>query len=471
MAPTENPAPGGPFSDNPPAPGGNQAVGGDPAPANAPAPADEPAPANEPAEPSDEGKSLTADDYLDAARHSLIYNEDFSPADWYFRPEISGYCWGLLSKTRGGTEYLVGLVPLSQDQDAPEIAKALAEEFFHRYGDTRTPAKLVLAAVYDHAPEEKLTALVAHMARARTTVDVVAIDAATKRIASPGEVRPEQPGARSLGFPQGPAPGGAGAETLPAEPPPAQQIDENDEVRRARQWFRQRARRSLTARGGGFSWGTPYVTNGLIVVNVIMLLIEELMGGSMSSGALITLGAKYTPLILAGQWWRLITYQFLHIGVMHLLFNGYALYHLGPLIEDAWGHWGFLTIYLLSGALGGLASAALSPGSVSAGASGALFGLLGAMAVFLISGQASWDLIWRTVGYPILATTVYGLLIRVDHLGHFGGLIGGFLIALGLGLGYQTRPSWRVAGAVGFVAVAAALLMTLLRLAPFMRLF
>jgi len=195
------------------------------------------------------------------------------------------------------------------------------------------------------------------------------------------------------------------------------------------------------------------------------------MGGSMSSGALITLGAKYTPLILAGQWWRLITYQFLHIGVMHLLFNGYALYHLGPLIEDAWGHWGFLTIYLLSGALGGLASAALSPGSVSAGASGALFGLLGATAVFLISGQASWDLIWRTVGYPILATTVYGLLIRVDHLGHFGGLIGGFLIALTLGLGYRTRPSWRVAGAVGFVAIAAALLVTLMRLAPFMRLF
>jgi rhomboid protease GluP len=410
--------------------------------------------------------SLTADDYLDAARHSLIYNEDFSPADWYFDPEIAARCWGLLSKTRGGAEYLVGLVPLSGDEDARGVIKALADEFFHRYAGSRTPAKLLLVAVYDHATEEELTALVSHMTRGRITVDAVAIDAATRRIASPGEVRPEQPGARSLGFPQG-AP--SDGEARPAEPPPAREIDEKDEARRARQWFRQRARRSLASRGDGLSWGTPYVTNGLIMINVLMLIVQELMGGSMTSGALVALGAKYTPLILAGQYWRLITYQFLHIGVAHLLFNCYALYHLGPLIEDAWGHWGFLTIYLLSGALGGLASAAFSPRSVSAGASGSLFGLLGATAVFLISGQASWDLIWRTVGYPILATTVYGLLIRVDHLGHFGGLIGGFLIALALGLGYRTKMSWRVAGAVGFIAVAAALLMSLLRLAPLMR--
>ena len=447
MAPSENQAPGS-----------DRASSGDPA------------PSGEPAEPSNEGKTLTADDYLDFARHSLIYDEDFGPADWYFRPEIAGHCSGLLSKTRGGTEYLVGFVPLSLDEDSAAILQSLSDEFFHRYGETRTPAKLVLAAVFDHAPEERLTAVVSHKTRNRVAVDVVGIDAVTKRIASPGEVRPDQPGARSLGFPQGTAQGPVG-EVLPVASLPEKQFDERDEVRRARQWFRQRARRSLASRGSGFTWGVPYVTNGLIVINVIMLVLEEMMGGSMSSGALITLGAKYTPLILAGQWWRLITYQFLHIGVMHLLFNGYALYHVGPLIEDAWGHWGFLVIYLLSGALGGLASATFSPGSVSAGASGALFGLLGATAVFLVSGQASWDLIWRTVGYPIIATTVYGLLIRVDHFGHFGGLIGGFLIALALGLGYRTKPSWRVAGAAGFILISAALLMTLLSLAPYMRAF
>ncbi len=420
--------------------------------------------------PADEGKTFTADDYLDFARHSLIYNEDFGPADWYFSPDIASHCSGLLSRTRGGVEYLVGFVPLSLDEDAQAILKSLSDEFFHRYGEARTPARLLLAVVSDHIPEERLTAVASHQARNRVSVDAVGIDAATKRIASPGEVRSDQPGARSLGFPQA-SPQSAGGEALPATPPPEASIDDRDEVRKARQWFRQRARRSLASRGGGFTWSAAYVTNGLIVVNIIMLVLEELMGGSMSSGALITLGAKYTPLILAGQWWRLITYQFLHIGVVHLLFNGYALYHLGPLIEDAWGHWGFLAIYLLSGALGGLASAALSPGSVSAGASGALFGLLGATAVFLISGQASWDLLWRTVGYPIIATTFYGLLIRVDHYGHFGGLVGGFLIALALGLGYRTRPSWRVAGAVGFILVSAALLMLLLRLAPMMRFF
>ncbi len=96
---------------------------------------------------------------------------------------------------------------------------------------------------------------------------------------------------------------------------------------------------------------------------------------------LIDVGAKVNEAIAIGQTWRLFTAMFIHIGVFHLLVNLYALYALGPLVEGYFGHARFLAIYLVGGLFGSLASYAFSD-AVSAGASGAIFGLAGAITVF-----------------------------------------------------------------------------------------
>jgi membrane associated rhomboid family serine protease len=411
--------------------------------------------------PGDDERS-SLDKYLEWVRHSLIYDEDFAPADWYFSTDISVHCWGLLSKPMHGTDYLVGFVPLSPDLDARAILSAMTGELFKRYAGSRTRAHLTLVAVMQDEPDERLSGLLARSEQSANVVDIVAVDTARGKIVWSEEYRRNQPGAKSIGFP-GPEqrpltvlPGRSGMreERTREEHTP-------EEARRARRWFRQRARRSLFERGQQGS-SAPTVANAFIAINVLMLVIEELAGGSSSTRTLIRLGAKFTPYIQAGQWWRVFTYQFLHIGVVHLLFNSYALFNIGPLIEDTFGHAGFAAIYLLSGTLGGLASAVFSPVSVSAGASGAIFGLLGATALFLLSGNVSWDVIWRTVGYPVVATTVYGLLIRIDHFGHFGGLIGGFLVAAAIGLGYRIRPASRIAAAIGYVALFIALFAVLM---------
>ena len=112
-----------------------------------------------------------------------------------------------------------------------------------------------------------------------------------------------------------------------------------------------------------------------------MFVVETALGGSTQTDVLVRLGAKVTPLVAAGEYWRLFTSMFLHIGVAHLFFNGYALLVVGTELERLLGWGRFLAIYLLSGLLGSLASYAFSA-NLSAGASGAIFGLIGALGAF-----------------------------------------------------------------------------------------
>ena len=137
----------------------------------------------------------------------------------------------------------------------------------------------------------------------------------------------------------------------------------------------------------------PVVTQVLLGVILAVFVVSVLLGlmlyGSWTSltntniNVLILMGAKVNPLIAQGEIWRLFTAIFLHSGVMHLLFNLYALYVLGPLLEGYIGHLRFLAVFLVSGLYGSLLSYALS-GPISVGASGAIFGLLGAITVFFL---------------------------------------------------------------------------------------
>jgi len=170
----------------------------------------------------------------------------------------------------------------------------------------------------------------------------------------------------------------------------------------------------------------------ILAINAIVWLLMTFSGGSTSTEVLIRFGAKVSWLVATGEYWRLFTANFLHIGLMHLAFNSYALYSLGPQVEGLFGRDRFVAIYLLSGLAGCVSSYALSE-SVSAGASGAIFGLVGALAVYLArhrdllgrSGQRRLTNVVVVILYNlVLSFTVPG----IDVLGHLGGLGGGLVV-------------------------------------------
>ncbi|MFC6254771.1 rhomboid family intramembrane serine protease [Secundilactobacillus hailunensis] len=181
----------------------------------------------------------------------------------------------------------------------------------------------------------------------------------------------------------------------------------------------------------------PYVTVGLIVLMFIVYGAMTLAGGSQNTQVLVNFGAKYNPLIIAGQWWRLITPVFLHMGFEHILFNTVTLYFIGLQIEAIFGHGRYLIIFLLSGIGGNLASFAFNPNSISAGASTAIFGLFGA---FLMLGESFWENQYiHQMTKTFLMFVVLNLAFDIfspgtDIQGHIGGLIIGFLTAYIVGV-------------------------------------
>ena len=144
-------------------------------------------------------------------------------------------------------------------------------------------------------------------------------------------------------------------------------------------------------------------------------------------------GLKVNDLILAGQWWRLITPVFLHANLLHIGFNMYALYVLGPELERHFGHLPFLALYLLSGFAGVVLSFLLTQ-SASLGASTAIFGLLAAQGVFVYLNQKLFgrgaQLMLRNIINIAVINLLIGLTPGIDNWGHVGGLLGGGLFAL-----------------------------------------
>ncbi|KRL63407.1 rhomboid family intramembrane serine protease [Lactobacillus psittaci] len=180
-------------------------------------------------------------------------------------------------------------------------------------------------------------------------------------------------------------------------------------------------------------WKSIYVTAGILVALLVMFIIETLLGGSEDSAVLFKLGASYNPAIAIGQYWRLFTAQFLHIGVLHLASNAVMIFYLGQLLEEVMGHGRYLALYLLSGVGGNLLSFALgSDFSLSAGASTSLFGLLGALLAFYLVNMNNQIIAY--LGRQAIFLAVINLAFdlaspSIDILGHVGGLISGFLLA------------------------------------------
>jgi len=174
----------------------------------------------------------------------------------------------------------------------------------------------------------------------------------------------------------------------------------------------------------------PFLTYGFLIISILMYIIMSFNGGSQNTVTLITHGAKVNPLIVAGDWWRLLTPIFLHIGFAHLLFNGLIIYFLGTQIEILIGHFRYFLLYILSGLLGNATSFALNF-SISAGASTSIFGLFAATIVLgkLYPHQAGIQRLARNYLFLIIINIVFGLFSAgVDNAGHIGGLAGGFFL-------------------------------------------
>jgi membrane associated rhomboid family serine protease len=205
----------------------------------------------------------------------------------------------------------------------------------------------------------------------------------------------------------------------------------------------------------------PVATMTLLGVNTVLLLVEAAMSGGAaglldpSARALCRLGALNAAAIAeSGQWWRLLTVMVLHAGIIHWAFNSYALWIFGPTLEQLLGRARFLALYVGSGFLGAAASFAFRHTQLGVGASGAIFGLLGAlMAFFFRRRRQGGSMPFQNLLLVLLINVFLATRIaNVDNLAHLGGFVGG-LGAMALLEAIPARSGWRSAAlAVPFVA-------------------
>lgn len=206
-----------------------------------------------------------------------------------------------------------------------------------------------------------------------------------------------------------------------------------------------------------FSPKKPVVTYILIVLNLMVFLYGVLHGND----ELINMFGNNYELVQNGEFYRLFTCMFVHADILHILFNMIALYSIGPVVERYYGKSKFLLIYLVSGLLGSIFSGVfMTADSISIGASGAIFGLLGSICYFTYYYRATLQGILRGSIMPvIIINLVIGFLsTSIDLSAHIGGLIGGILISMAIGIGDKHRKSDQINGLVVLILMAVFLI-------------
>ncbi|SHJ85720.1 Tetratricopeptide repeat-containing protein [Geosporobacter subterraneus DSM 17957] len=200
-----------------------------------------------------------------------------------------------------------------------------------------------------------------------------------------------------------------------------------------------------TRKSKGYDLGQKrfYLTNVLIAINLLYWFYMSVKGSTTDIYHLIEYGAKYNPLIANGEYYRLVSSMFIHIGLPHLLLNTYALNILGRDVELIYGSIKFLIIYLIAGIFGSLGSFLFSS-ALSAGASGAIFGLMGAYLYFGLRKPAIFSARYgMNLVTLLIINIVFGLVnANIDNFAHMGGLIGGFSACWALGF-HKEKPFTR----------------------------
>jgi len=234
----------------------------------------------------------------------------------------------------------------------------------------------------------------------------------------------------------------------------------------------ERARPGLRLRLSRFP-----ATFGLIGVTVGVFILQLLSTQVMGFDVILALGAKVNRAIAAGEAWRLLSPVFIHVGLLHVFVNMYSLYAIGPAVERFFGAPRMLVVYLLSGIGGVVLSLAFSL-NPSVGASGAIFGLLGALGMFLFVHRRTFGRAatfqFRQIVLVALLNLGLGLVPGIDNWGHLGGLITGAALTSAFGPSFVPvwgeldqpqlidRRPWRVSWSK---AVLAALILFALALA------
>ena len=199
-----------------------------------------------------------------------------------------------------------------------------------------------------------------------------------------------------------------------------------------------------------FSYKQPIVTYIIMAICIILFILMELSGGSTNSQTLLKYGANLDVLVKNGEYYRLFTCIFLHIGIMHLLCNMYSLYIIGREVENLFGKIKYIIIFILSGIFGSIMSLAFTHNTISAGASGAIFGLLGALLYF---GMHYRTYLGEAIKRSIIPIIVVNLIIGffaegIDLAAHIGGLVGGILLAMMVGVPDKSKAKDIINGTI-----------------------
>jgi len=195
----------------------------------------------------------------------------------------------------------------------------------------------------------------------------------------------------------------------------------------------------------------PIVTYGIMTLCAVMFLLTFIYSnGTFDNITLLSFGANLDILTKGGDYFRLIASAFLHIGFFHMLVNMYSLFIIGPQVESFFGKWKYLGIYVISAISGSLLSIAFNTNVVSAGASGAIFGLLGALLYF---GYHYRVYLGNAIRSQIVPVIIINLIIGfsmsgIDNAAHIGGLIGGLLAAMAFGVPEKSNKIEKVNGSI-----------------------
>ncbi|NJN46821.1 MAG: rhomboid family intramembrane serine protease [Candidatus Competibacteraceae bacterium] len=215
-----------------------------------------------------------------------------------------------------------------------------------------------------------------------------------------------------------------------------------------------------------------YVTPALIGVNLLVFMVMGFVGTGIEASdnrLYLNWGGNFRPLTASGEWWRLLTSAFLHVGIVHLLFNLWVLFEAGRLVERLYGNGYFAFIYAGSALTGSLSSILWYEHRISVGASGAIFGVYGALLAYLLIRRHTLPPFITRYLLVIAALFIsvsmsYGLFQPgIDNAAHVGGLLGGFL--LGIPLSRLLEPQFRIkrvgkrllVGIAGLLSVTAVM--------------
>lgn len=206
--------------------------------------------------------------------------------------------------------------------------------------------------------------------------------------------------------------------------------------------------------------GAPAVFT-ILAINVVIFVVQQALRTPVGGDELIARFSGSPPSIALGEYYRLLTPMVLHLSVMHILLNSMALFFMGPPVEQAFGSVRFTVMYVVAGFTGSVASYMFGSCGGGAGASGAIFGVMGVLLVYTAQrrSNAVMNAYFGNILFWLGINLVFGLLApNIDIWAHLGGLIGGMLLAAGYDRGVVMRPvAAQVATTVGVVGLGVAL--------------